>query len=603
MQYADIALPVKTANRQETFTYRIPPALLADMQIGQRVYVPFYRRQLIGTVISLRATPPKIKGSFKEIDDLVEPFLAFTPNDLELARQVSRQYGATIGEILELAAPKPAKRTAKKIANAPPASARSTERSIHYDLYQPRIDRFAQYLTLVQRALAAKKSSLILFPSQQLAEEFGQYLTTHNVNANVLPSTQALTEYYTVWSQARLGENSVIIGTRKAIFVSPANLRLIIIDGPSEYGYKEEQAPYYHAATVAKLKANIVGSHLVFGDVAPRLEEWLAIQEGTVQLLPSSTSMTEITLVDTTTHRGLISDVLRQRVEEAVASHQKVALYFNRKGSGRFYRCLECETAIYCSRCDNLLTAYEQDQQAILRCSHCHYETTPPYRCPVCSSYRLGTVGLGIQSFAKIIAEHFPEAKIATLEQGDELDRQADIVISTAQLLYLPAADTFDLLAVFHVDQLLHGHQWSTNEQAYLTLWHLAERAKRLLIHTSEVEHPVIRAFCQNNHELLYAEEIKQRQQLGYPPIRPLLKLTYSNTVEEKAKQAADQLYEKYRQLLPQADQILLPPSPAGLGKQRGKYRYQIIIKSPLTRLILDSLPTDWQLDTEPTEL
>lgn len=606
MQYADIALPVKTATRQKTFTYRIPPALLADIRIGQRVEVPFYRRKLVGTIISLRATPPKIKGSFKEIADLAEPFALFDKTDLDLARQVAQRYGALIGDVLEIAGPKPAKRTIKKLDIQPPSV--SSTKSLSgktYGLYQPREERFRQYMNLINKAVAAGGQALVLFPTQLLAETFYNSIKDRGEGTVLIPPTQELTEHYVAWTAARLGQASIIIGTRKAIFTPAPNLRLIIVDAPSEYGYKEEQFPYYHALTVAKLRTKITQSNLIIGDSAPRLTEWLERQQGDLQLLKTSTTAsTQITLVDTTSHRGLISDVLREHVETALQQKKKIALYFNRKGSGRFYRCLECETASYCPRCDTLLTVYEEGELTILRCPRGDYESPPPYRCPVCNSYKMGSVGLGVSSFAKIVAEHFPDATIRVIEkESASYDPDSDITITTAQLFALPPSIHFDLLAVFHVDQLLHGLRWDTNEEAYLTLSHLAERTHHILIHTAEVEHLVIRAFCQKNIDSLYQHEAEERQKHGYPPVQPVIRLTVTDTDKDKAKQAADTLYRQYLAVLPRATEAVLPPVPVGTGKQRGKYRYQLIIKSQLTRLILDNLPSSWQIDPEPTEL
>lgn len=603
MQYADIALAVKTAQRQETFTYRIPPQFLADIHIGQRVEVPFYRRKLLGTIVSLRATPPKIKGSIKEIANLVEPFPIYDTQMLQLARQVAQKYGATLGQVLDMAAPKPAKRTAKKSTIQPVLSRTNPERQQAFGLYEPRDKRFDDYLKLIARAIAADKRALILFPDQNMAEQFKLFLAKQGTESLVIPPSVELILHYQAWLDCLSGQASVIIGTRKAIFAPIPQLRLIVIDTPSEYGYKEEQFPYYSAVSVAKLRAQLIGAHLVLGDSFPRLEEWQEEKQNRLVLLPSAWTENRITLIDTTTHRGLLSEVLLEHMRATISAGGQIIFFYNRKGSGRYYRCLECETAIYCPRCDTLLTVHEESGKTILRCSQCQYQTLPPYRCEVCSSYKLGTVGLGVDSIANLLQEQFPHQRIIVPTTAELMQQPFNIAVATHSFFYFPSIKSFDLVVAAQTDQLLHGSQWNRNEQAFLTLGHLLERAKHLLVLSSEPEHPVIRALCAKNPEFLYPAELAERTTFGYPPAAPVIRLQVSGSDKEQVKQSAETVYQKYLGLLPEAEQRVFPPSPVGTGKKRDKYRYQIIIKSQLTRLILDNLPTDWQIDPEPTEL
>lgn len=598
MQYADVAVAVKTVNRQQSYTYRIPPALLADISIGQRVYVPFYRRKLIGTVIDLRATAPKIKGSFKEIEGLVEPVALFDLPTLELAKMVADRYGTSIGQVLEIAGPKPAVRQAKKLEGSKTVKqVRSTAMTQTYGLYKPLHERIANYIDLIKNARAKKRGVLVLFPTQEFCQQFSEQLKQEGIESRVMPPTSELTEHYEAWLEARLGQQGVIIGTRKTVFAPVVDLGLMIVDGPSLYGYKDEQAPYYHALTVAKLRAGLAKAHLVIGDAAERLEEWQEAGQGKIHYLPRTQTPPKITLIDTTSQRGLISEGLLNHMEETLAEGGKIALYYNRQGSGRFYQCLECETAIYCPRCDTPLTVFDQAGTVVLRCTRDGYESAPPYRCPVCNSYKLGSIGLGVETLAKRLAEHFPGKRIAT-----QVEVAHDILVSTAQFLYLPLQTTYDLVVAFQLDQQLHGSAWNKNEQAYLLFSHLAERAKHFIIQSAEPENLVIQALRHKQSDLLYRSELAARQEYHYPPVTPLLRLTHVGQDEAKVKMAAQQVYAMYKQTLPNGELTVFPPSPLASGKVRDKYKYQIMIKSALTRLIRDNLPADWQLDTEPLD-
>lgn len=601
MQYAEVALAVRTATQQPSFTYRVPPGLLPEVQIGQRVKVPFAGRQLIGTILGFRQTVPKIKGQFKEIKRVIEPFPIFDKATIALADKVAQNYAASIGQVLESAAPKPLLRFARQVSiDQSEPKGRAVGASV-VGLYEPVEQRYNSYLTLINRAVNKKHQVLILFPTQELSAQFQLWLKEKGIGALVLPSSQPALAHYEAWLIIRGGGVPVVIGTRKAIFLPLANLGLLIIDRVSEYGYKEEQFPYYHSVTVAKLRANLQSSHLVLGDVAPRLAEWSAARTGEIQFAKAARQSTTVTVLDTTTERGLVPNRLLEYIIEAIAKKQLVGLFYNRKGTGRYYRCLVCETAFYCRRCDTLLTVYEEGEKIILRCHACGHSESPDYKCKVCQSYRLGAAGLGIEALATIIQEKLPQARIAIIS-GDKknFDSRADIFISTRELFYLPNPPDFDLAVSFLTDQLLHGQQWDTQEQAYLTLAQLKSLTKHLIIQTAEPEHLVIQTLATGRVDRLYQAEWAHRRQHNYPPASPLIRLTIAGSDEDNVKQKADSLYQKYRALLPEADQRLFPPTPIGSGKRRNKYRYQIIIKSSLTRLITNNLPTDWQIDPEP---
>lgn len=605
MQYADIALPIKIKNSNSTFTYRIPPGLLVDMTAGQRVYVPFGSRRMIGTVLSLRATPPKIRGPLKEITDLVEPFPIFDISDLRLASDVASHYGASIGEVLDIASPMPAKRTVKSLTAFRVEKSNSIQqKATVYGLYTTRLVRFKQYLSLIEKAIDSQGQVLIIFPNEQLVSDFAVTIPT-KIRSVIIPPTNELTAHYTAWVAGRISQAEVVIGTRKAIFAPLNRPRLIIIDGLSEYGHKEEQFPYYHTARVAKLRSKIVSCHLVLGDIAPRLEEWNEQRFGKLTFLKTlATKQSAITLVDTNTHRGIISEVLLLQFEHHLSAGGKIAVYFNRKGSGRYFHCRSCESAIYCPRCDNLLTVIEDEPDHIsLNCSLCAYEQAAPLVCPVCQGYQLAAAGMGIKTLAKKLSVLFPNYKVEVLEDGPmQPDDLPDILVGTTQLLSLPANIHFNLLAIFHLDQLIHSHRWDANEAAYLKLNQLRERADAILLHSAKPDHPVVRAFCTQKADLLYNAEWESRKLHGYPPAGDLIRLTIAGTNKEKIQAEADALFKLYRDLLPDSENSVMPPTPFGSGKRRGKFRYQLIIKSKLTRLILQNKPAKWQIDPEPLE-
>lgn len=599
MQYIDIALPIKTQRQQDTFTYRVPPALLPDIQIGQRVEVPFRRRNIVGTVVRLRREAPTIRGSIKEVKRIIEPFALFSAADLTLAQQLADHYGATTGQFLTLAGPKPAIRSAANLQIQRPTTHQSGGL---FGLYGPLKQRYQAYYRAIKKTTDKQQGAIILFPSIKQAGYFAQFIEQTGLKVLNMSAIVTGSEHYESWVKAINGEYQLIIGTRKEVFLQPGNLRLLIIDQPSEYGYKEEQFPYYNAVTVGKYKATISGIQLLLGDCAPRVEEWYQYRAGQLKMLQHGVSQGSRTIVDSGRQRGLLNESLKQSISDALTHQKTVALFFNRTGEGRYYHCLDCGTAFYCPRCNQLLQVARQEEQLLLICASCSYQENAPYRCPTCQSYHLGSKGLGISSLASILAQEFPEARISTLQAGETRPdlTQTDILVATAELFYLPPTAYFSTIATYHIDQFLHSPRWTATEEAYLLLSRLAERTDNLLVQTTVPEHPLLLAFTAQQPSQFYDSELEQRKMAAYPPFQPLIKFSYAAASKTEAEQSAQSFYDLLAKTVTQPEINLFPPVPIGSGKRRDKYRYQIIAKLQLTPAIKKLVPEGWQVDPEP---
>ena len=80
---------------------------------------------------------------------------------------------------------------------------------------------------------------------------------------------------------------------------------------------------------------------------------------------------------------------------------------------------------------------------------------------------------------------------------------------------------------------------------------------------------------------------MEYRRELSYPPLQHLIKITVSESAEEKAAHNAENLATILREMiLPYPDITILGPSPAAIIKVKDMYRVLIIIKAPDPRKI-----------------
>ena len=83
--------------------YRIPDPLRAVCQVGQRVMVPLGRRDVLGYIVELTATPQIAR--LKDLLDIVDDVPVLTADLLRLTRWVAEYYACAWGQVLKSAIP------------------------------------------------------------------------------------------------------------------------------------------------------------------------------------------------------------------------------------------------------------------------------------------------------------------------------------------------------------------------------------------------------------------------------------------------------------------------------------------------------------------
>jgi primosomal protein N' (replication factor Y) (superfamily II helicase) len=105
-KFVQVALPVPL---RQTFTYRIPPALIGEIGVGARIIVPFGKRMLTGYAVSFTHEPPAGNDfdldSIKNVSELIDPEPMITYEVMDLAEWVADYYAGSLGEVLKASLP------------------------------------------------------------------------------------------------------------------------------------------------------------------------------------------------------------------------------------------------------------------------------------------------------------------------------------------------------------------------------------------------------------------------------------------------------------------------------------------------------------------
>ena len=470
------------------------------------------------------------------------------------------------------------------------------------------------YLRAVADALALGRQALVLVPEITLTHQilarlrgrFGDRLA-------VLHSGLRPAERLEQWQRLRRGRTPIAVGARSALFAPLENLGLVVIDEEHDAAYKNEEGFRYHARDLAARRAAEAGCPLVLGSATPSLETRFAADHGGVRrlVLPhriGGRPLPAVEIVDLERERAsaprgrklVLTRPLRRALAEALAEGGQAILFLNRRGFSTKIFCFECGHAERCKHCDIALVYHAAEQR--LRCHYCGYEIAPPERCGGCGAPETALLGLGTERLEEEVRRAFPEARIARLDRDTAARRggaegvlralregRIDVLVGTQMVAKGHDFPGVRVVGVVAADLGLHLPDFRAAERTFQLLTQVAGRAGRgdapgrVVLQTFVPEHYAIRPVRDHDYEGFYAEELRHREALGYPPFGRLALALVQAAEREDAEAGAARLARVLREEVAAgasaADLELLGPAPAPLARLRGRWRFQLLLK------------------------
>jgi primosomal protein N' (replication factor Y) len=490
------------------------------------------------------------------------------------------------------------------------------------------------YIELAARAVAAGTSAIILTPEISLTSQLaGRFREVFGERVIVMHSQQAPSERRKAWLDSlRSTEPVIVIGPRSALFSPVQKPGLIVLDESHETAYKQEQSPQYETSRVAAYLAQAARASLVLGSATPSVADYyLAEAKGrpVIRLTRLARAQEhgppEITLVDRKDHSlfsrsPFLSLELIKAVERALAASEQTLLYLNRRGTARLVMCENCGWQATCPHCDVPLT-YHGDRHE-LRCHSCDHHEPSPASCPACGHPNVIFKTAGTKAIVDEVQKLFPSARIARFDtdnsRAERFEKQyeavsrgdVDILVGTQLLakgLDLPRLSTLGILLA---DTSLYMPDFSAEERTFQLVSQVLGRigrghvAGRAVIQTYHPDHPVLQAAIRGDYAGFYETELASRKLFLFPPFCYLLKLTVRRASIDSARQAAETLKEDIG--ASGARVRIEGPAPSFYERLQGKYQWQLVVKSrqrgELLKII-DSLPSGWSYDIDPTDL
>ncbi len=500
------------------------------------------------------------------------------------------------------------------------------------------------YLQAAEKCMRRGRGVIIMVPEIALTPQtIERFASRFPRNIAVLHSGLTDGERFDQWWKVRQGDYKIVVGSRSAIFAPLPDVGLIVVDEEHEWTYKQHDAvPRYHARAAALKLAELTGAVVVLGSASPDVQSYRRALGGRVKLLhlPHRVS-DEVRPGDAPRHRGLaavqvvdmrdelrsgnrhiFSRALQGALARSISIGNQAVLFLNRRGTAPYFQCRHCGSAVQCRRCDVPVT-YHRDRDRLL-CHYCGERRRPPDVCPECGHRRLAFYGIGTKAVADEVRRLHPGAPVARWDRDavrsardyeEALEEfrsgEARVLVGTQMIakgLHFPSVD---LVGVVLADVGLMVPDFRAGERTFQLIHQVAGRSGRgaaegrVIIQTYQPHNYAIRAAAAQDYRKFYEEETERRREQGNPPFSRLIRLAYAHVnrarAEGEARKFADALLAE-REAWGLNEVELLGPTPAFPERVRGHYRWQLILRGPRPRDLLDRVrvPRDWTIDVDP---
>jgi primosomal protein N' (replication factor Y) len=294
---------------------------------------------------------------------------------------------------------------------------------------------------------------------------------------------------------------------------------------------------------------------------------------------------------------------MTKALEKNIRHGGQALLFINRRGFATFLICGECGHVLHCPNCSVTLTYHRRRERHF--CHYCDYSIPAPSLCTACQSPDIIHLGRGTERVEEEAQSLFPTARISRMDRDTTRGRggharilkgledgSIDILIGTQMIAKGHDFPGVTLVGVVSADATLNLPDFRSAERTFQLITQVMGRAGRgdapgrVVVQSLAPEHYAITRAVSHDFAGFYAEELEFRREAGYPPFAYLASLLFSGNsaaeVEKGGGEAARLLFKIKQEIKTRVE--ILGPTTAPLGKVRGRYRWQILLKSALRK-------------------
>jgi primosomal protein N' (replication factor Y) len=466
------------------------------------------------------------------------------------------------------------------------------------------------YLRLSAAVRAAGRSALVLVPEIALtpavASLFGG---AFGERVAIQHSGLSEGERHDQWQRIRRGEVDVVVGTRSAVFAPLPRVGLIVVDEEHDASYKQDESPRYNGRDVAIVRAQRAGALAVLGSATPSMETYHNAMSGRYDRVVLARRVLDrplasVRIVDMREEYAaagpdvVLSRALADALQLRLARGEQALVLLNRRGFATAVFCRQCAGTVDCPNCSVSLVVHADTSAPRARCHYCNYSIRLPTRCPLCAGPYLQQAGFGTERVEAEVKIACPGARVGRLDRdvirrrgalGTLLSRfrdgEIDVLVGTQMIAKGHDFPRVTLVGVISADVGLGLADFRASERTFQLLTQVAGRAGRgdqageALVQTLYPGHYSIQLACRQDYPAFYERELQFRRAMRYPPLVALINVILRARTFTGAMDDAADIAQRLREPGLERDCRVLGPAPAPLGRLRGEYRAQLLIK------------------------
>lgn len=622
-KYALVCVDIQHEAVDRLFHYLAPE----DVKEGMKVTVPFGRQNkpIDGYVISLsdksEVEKPKAIISTQEI--------ALSKEMLELALWMKEKYYTTLINCIKCILPA-GKLSAAAIEEKEPGGPLSLSAKAELELTEEQAaavnyiynaeskqpilihgvtgsGKTEIYMRAIAKVISEGKQAIMLVPEIALTPQtVAVFKKRFGDSAAVTHSRLTAKERLAQWNKARLGNVSVMIGPRSAIFTPFDRLGIIIIDEEHEHSYRSESSPKFDTREVAIKRGQLSDALVLMGSATPSLESYYkTVEEKEYALLTLSQRVNgmfpEVNIVDmrrelVAGNTSILGRAFQDAAAEEIEKGRQVILFLNRRGHSPFVSCRQCGHVMACENCRVNYTYHMSDNR--LTCHYCGKNEKVPHLCPACLSQYISYFGVGTQKVEEEVARLFPNAKSIRMDMDTTRKKhghakilnsfrkgEAQILIGTQMIAKGLDFPNVTLVGVVAADLSLFAGDFRSAEHSFQLLTQVSGRAGRaqnsgrVYIQTYNPEHYSITLSQSADYTGFYAQEVAIRRTMEYPPFTQVFMILFSGPDERALIMALQKLAAIMRYCNKKGMFEMLGPAPAFVSKIKKKFRWKLLVK------------------------
>ncbi len=633
-------IPIAKGLTTETLSYFSKEAL----PLGALVTVPLRKKTVQGIVARVN-TAASMKGELKRapfalrkidsasatssenlstenapalglIKTTKKPRQFFLPAFMETAHEAALYYASSTGSVLATLVPDTIMKRSSTLKTSTISSATTTTVASEIRAVQgDDEERYSSYRSLIRQVFAKKQSVFIMTPTiEDAVRAYGLIEKGIEGYAFLLHNSLPTKKLIETWNKAVSEKHPiVIIATGTFLCIPRPDIGTIIIEKENSRGFKGLRRPYLDLRTVAEMYANKKNIPLIIGDILLRAETLWRQSEG--EILESapfkfrSLSTAKDSLIDMRQYKNAEHPedrfrVLSTDVESLIRSNKEnnesMIILAARRGISPSVICADCQTIVTCNNCSAPVILHKAPRspdarptpvptpnpKSFFMCHRCGARRPSEEYCKTCSSWKLSTLGIGIDLVAETIKQKFPDVMITQIDSDTtKTQKQAhdaiatfqehpgSILLGTEMMLLYPNKKVHNA-AVISLDSLFSIPDFRIQEKMIHTLLTLRSlTTKEFIVQTRRAEEKIFEYALKGNLSDFYRSTIEERKIFSYPPFANLIKIT----LEGPKEKIIEEMSAFQKSLEPQTVDIF----PAFTHTVRGEYVLHGLMRIP----------------------